>query len=61
MKVEPTTSSAIKQNLNGIKRISKERIFIEPFKILDNKNILNINDSGNLREIFSMVFLNFYI
>ena len=56
MKVEPTTSSAIKQNLNGIKRISKERIFIELHKILDNKNILNINESGNLREIFSMVF-----
>ena len=54
--VEPTTSDAIKQNLDGIQKISKERILIELFKILDIKNFLTINQSSNLREIFSMIF-----
>ncbi len=57
--VEPTTSDAIKQNLDGIKKISKERILIELLKILDLKNFLNINQSSNLREIFSMIFPEF--
>ncbi len=57
--VEPTTSNAIKQNLDGIKKISKERILIELFKILDLKNFLTINQSGNLKEIFSMIFPEF--
>ena len=51
--VETTTSNAIKQNLDGIKKISKERILIELLKILDLKNFLNINQSSNLKEIFS--------
>ena len=59
IKVEPTTSSAIKQNLDGIKRISKERILVELLKILKMKNILNINESGDLSEIFSMIFPEF--
>ena len=57
--VEPTTSAAIKQNLNGIKKISKERILIELFKILKLKNFLSINQSSNLKEIFSMIFPEF--
>ncbi len=56
MKVEKTTSDAIKQNLDGIKKISKERILIELFKILELKNFTQINKSTNLIEIFSMVF-----
>ena len=44
-KVEPTTNDAIKQNLNGIKKISKERILVELLKILDLKNFININKS----------------
>ena len=59
VKVEPTTSSAIKQNLDGIKRISKERILVELLKILKMKNIFKINESDNLREIFSMIFPEF--
>ena len=59
LKVEKTTSNAIKQNLDGIKKISKERILVELLKILNLKNFLNINQSSNLREIFSMIF-NFY-
>ena len=36
-----TTSNAIKQNLDGIKKISKERILIELLKILDLKKFFN--------------------
>ena len=57
--VEKTTSDAIKQNLDGIKNISKERILIELLKILDLKNFLRINHSSNLKEIFKMIFPEF--
>ena len=57
--VETTTSDAIKQNLDGIKKISKERILIELLKILDLQNFLKINESSNLKEIFSMIFPEF--
>ena len=57
--IEPTTSDAIKQNLDGIKKISKERILIELLKILNLKNFLTINSSDNLKEIFSMIFPEF--
>ena len=57
--VESTTSKAIKQNLDGIKKISKERILIELMKILDLQNFLKINESSNLKEIFSMIFPEF--
>ena len=39
--IDPTTNKAIKQNLNGITKISKERILIELFKILDLKNFMD--------------------
>ena len=57
--VEPTTNDAIKQNLDGIQKISKERILIELLKILSLKNFLTINQSSNLREIFLMIFPEF--
>ena len=59
VKVEPHSSDSIKQNLDGIKRISKERILIELLKILDLKNFFNINQSSSLREIFLMIFPEF--
>jgi len=59
-KVEPTTNDAVKQNLNGIKKISKERILAELYKILDLKNFINLNESGYLKEIFTLVFPEFY-
>ena len=59
IEVESTTSIAIKQNLDGIKKISKERVLTELLKILDLKDILKINQSKNLREIFSMIFPEF--
>ena len=58
-KIEPTTNDAIKQNLNGIKKISKERILIELYKILDLKNFTNLNESAYLKEIFTLVFPEF--
>tara|TARA_B100001057_G_C22803974_1_gene932567 strand:+ start:50 stop:1312 length:1263 start_codon:yes stop_codon:yes gene_type:complete len=58
-KVEPTTNNAIKQNLNGIKKISKERILIELYKILDLKNFINLNESIYLKEIFILIFPEF--
>ena len=58
-KVEPTTSQAIKYNLNGIKQISKERILAELFKILDLKNFINLNNSEYLKELFSLIFPEF--
>ena len=57
--IELSTSDAIKQNLDGIKKISKERILIELLKILDLKNFYKINQSSNLKEIFSMIFPEF--
>ena len=57
--VEPSTSDAIKQNLDGIKKISRERILIELLKILSLKNFLQINQSKNLKEIFLMIFPEF--
>ena len=57
--VEKTSSDAIKQNLDGIKKISKERILIELLKILDLKNFLKINQSTILKEIFSIIFPEF--
>ena len=58
-KVEPTTSQAIKHNLNGIKHISKERILVELFKILNLKNFISLNDSEYLKELFSLIFPEF--
>ena len=57
--VEPTSIDAIKQNLDGIQKISKERILIELLKILNLKNFLAINQSIHLKEIFSMIFPEF--
>jgi len=57
--VEPTTSQAIKLNLNGIKQISKERILVELFKILDSKNFINLNNSEYLKELFYLIFPEF--
>ena len=58
-KVELSTINAIKQNLDGIKKISKERILIELYKILDLKNFVNLIESTYLKEIFSLIFPEF--
>ncbi len=58
-KVEATTNNAIKQNLIGIKKISKERILVELFKILNLKYFINLNESTYLKEIFNLIFPEF--
>jgi poly(A) polymerase len=58
-KVETTTSQAIKLNLNGIKKISKERILLELFKILNLKNFINLCEDEYLKELFSLIFPEF--
>ncbi len=58
-KIETTTINAIKLNLNGIKKISKERILDELFKILDLKNFMILNKYSELKEIFTLIFPEF--
>ena len=49
----------MKLNLDGIKRISKERILSELFKILKVKTFYKINNSKELKEIFTLIFPEF--
>ncbi len=58
-KVEPTTIEAIKLNLDGIKKISKERILSELFKMLSLKNFVKLSNNQNLRDIFLLIFPEF--
>ena len=58
--IETTIFQKIKFNLNGIKKISRERILVELFKILDLKNFINLNDNKNIKEIFSLIFPELY-
>ena len=57
--IESTTNAAVKLNLNGIKKISKERILEELFKILDLKDFTKLNQSTDLKEIFILIFPEF--
>ena len=59
LKLEATTISAIKQNLDGIKKISKERILSELLKILELKSFLKISENHHLVEIFKIIFPEF--
>ena len=58
-KVELSTSEVIKLNINGIKKISKERILLELFKILDLKNFIHLHENIHLKEIFLLIFPEF--
>ena len=58
-KVEPTTFNAIKLHLDGIKKISKERILDELYKILKLNNFVSLNESTDLKEIFTLIFPEF--
>ena len=58
-KIEPTTNNAIKLNLNGIKKISKERVLIELYKILELKNFIVLHDNADLKKIFNLIFPEF--
>ena len=56
-KTDPKTIEALKLNLDGIKKISKERILSELLKILDLDNFANIKQN-NLKQISPSFFLN---
>ncbi len=58
-KVEQSTNNAIKLNLNGVKKISKERILVELYKILDLKNFMILNKNNELKKIFILIFPEF--
>ena len=51
-----TTIDAIKLNLTGLKKISKERVFSELLKILNVKTFDNILKHPNKKEIFLKIF-----
>ena len=58
-KIEKSTVAALKLNLNGIKQISKERIFVELIKILKSKNFYKLEKNEILKEIFLLIFPEF--
>ena len=53
------TIEAIKLNLNGIKNLSKERILSELYKIFKLKNIINILENKDIKNIFLIMFPEF--
>ncbi len=55
-KAEQNTIEAIKLNLDGIKNLSKERMFNELSKIIKLKNFFFLNENKDLKEIFLLVF-----
>ena len=57
--IEKKIIEVIKLNLNGIKKISKERILVELFKILNTKNFKKLNNNQSLKEIFLLIFPEF--
>ena len=57
--LESSTINAIKLNLIGIKKLSKERILQELLKILSLKNFLNIFKNQELKNIFLLIFPEF--
>jgi len=54
--LDTNSLKAIKKNINGLNKISKERIFDELKKILDLKNLHILFTYNDLKEIFLEVF-----
>ena len=50
------TIQSIKQNINGLSRISNERIFDELKKILSLNNVYNLFDNNQSKEIILNIF-----
>ena len=59
--IEHSTVQAIKLNLNGIKKTSKERVLSELLKILKLENFFKLIDNKELTEIFNLFFQNLKI
>ena len=53
------TIRSIKKNINGLNKISNERIFIELKKILKNEKFFNLFNENELKEIFLNIFPQF--
>jgi len=58
-KFDPRTIEAINLNLNGVKNLSKERILSELYKIFKLKNINNILENKDIKNIFLIIFPEF--
>jgi poly(A) polymerase len=56
---DPKIIDSIKLNLGGIKNISKERILTELYKIFKLKNIHNIVENKDIKNIFFVIFPEF--
>ena len=56
---DPITVESIKLNLTGIKNLSKERILSELYKIFKLKNINNILENKDIKNIFTVIFPEF--
>jgi len=56
---DPKVIESIKLNLSGIKKISKERILNELYKIFKLKNFNNILENKDIKNIFSIIFPEF--
>ncbi len=54
--IDKSTLKAVKFNLDGIKKISKERIYSELLKILSLKNFLIIHENQSIKEVFAIIF-----
>ena len=54
--IDLKTIEATRYNLDGIKKISKERILTELLKILGTKNFVKINNNKHLKTLFSLIF-----
>ena len=54
--IEEKIAQIVKLNLDGIKKISKERILNELFKILQIEHFIKINNKRNLKELFILIF-----
>ena len=57
--LDPNIIESIKLNLNGIKNLSKERILSELYKIFKLKNINNILENKDIKNIFLVIFPEF--
>ena len=58
-KIEKTSLDAINLNLDGIKKISNERILDELMKMIYSKKIINIHKEEGLKKIFLLIFPEF--
>ncbi len=54
--LEKSTINAIKLNLNGINKLSKERVLDELLKILSIKKFSKLLTNNDLKNIFSLIF-----